>query len=166
MAPLSLPDGRTAVLLSTHDEMLVAADARAVLDYVERVPCDIAQVAAQVLGTRRIRRHRVAVRAADRDELTAGLRAVIDGTDHPLVARSARRVAARTAFVFPGQGGQWPSMGADAYRRLPVYRAEADRVDTAFQAAGFPSPLSYLTAAGDRDGPCLLYTSPSPRDRS
>jgi mycobactin polyketide synthetase MbtD len=148
---MSLPDGRTAVLLSTHDQTLLAADARAVLDYVERVPCDVTQVAAQVLGTRRVRRHRVAVRAADRDELTAGLRAVIDGTDHPLVTGSARRVAARTAFVFPGQGGQWPSMGADAYRLLPVYRAEADRVDAAFQGAGFPSPLRFLTAAGDQD---------------
>ena len=32
-------------------------------------------------------------------------------------------------------------------------RDRADRVDTAFQAAGFPSPLSYLTTAGDQDGP-------------
>ncbi len=151
MTPISLPDGRDAVLLSAHDETLLAADARAVLDYVARVPCDVAQVAGQVLATRRVRRHRLVVRAADRDELTAGLRAVIDGADHPLVAASGRRVATRTAFVFPGQGSQWPSMGADAYRLLPVYRAEADRLDTAFQAAGLPSPLPFLTTACDPD---------------
>jgi mycobactin polyketide synthetase MbtD len=151
MTVVSLPDGRSTVLLSTHDETLIAADARAVLDYIDRVPCSVTQVAAQLLGTRRARRHRVAVRAADRDELIAGLRAVIDGTEHPLVAGSARRVAARTAFVFPGQGGQWPSMGADAYRLLPVYRAEADRLDAAFRAAGFPSPLVFLTTTRHRE---------------
>ncbi|PRC43779.1 polyketide synthase, partial [Mycobacterium sp. ITM-2017-0098] len=151
MTALSLPDGRATVLLSTHDENLVETDARAVLAYVEREQCDVAQVAAQVLATRRVRRHRVVVRAADRDELVTGLRAVIDGTEHPLVAASARRVAMRTAFVFPGQGGQWPSMGAEPYRRLPAYRAEADRLNAAFLAAGLPSPLPFLTTSGDVD---------------
>lgn len=141
------PDGRVTILLSTHDENLIGADARAILDYVERTDCGVVDVAAQLLATRRVRRHRVAVRAADRVELVEGLRAVVDGRDHPLVARSSRRVATRTAFVFPGQGGQWPSMGEQAYRSLPVYRAEADRLDGAFRAAGLPSPLPFLTAA-------------------
>lgn len=151
MTPLVFPDGRAAVLLSTHDQTLVAEDARAVLAYVDREHCDVAQVAAQVLATRRVRRHRVVVRAADRDELVAGLRAVIDGTEHPLVAASTRRVAMRTAFVFPGQGGQWPSMGAEPYRLLTVYRAEADRLEAAFDAAGLPSPLPLLTTSGDAE---------------
>lgn len=150
MAPIALPDGRCAVVLSAHDENLLGADARAVLDYLERVPCDVAQIAAQLLATRRVRRHRVVIRAADRTELVAGLRAVVDGAEHPLVAGSGRRVATRTAFVFPGQGGQWPGMGADAYRLLPVYRGEADRLDAAFQAAGLPSALPFLTS-GDTE---------------
>lgn len=149
MTSVTLPDGRAAVMLSSHDEGLIAADARAVLSYVEREQCDVTHVGAHVAATRRVRRHRVAVRAADRDELAAGLRAVIDGTEHPLIAASARRAGTRTAFVFPGQGGQWPSMGAEAYRLLPVYRAEADRLDAAVQAAGLPSGLPFLTAGGD-----------------
>lgn len=151
MTPLVFPDGRAAVLLSTHDESLVAADARELLAYVDREKCDVAQVAAQVFATRRVRRHRVVVRAADHDELVMGLRAVIDGTEHHLVAGSAQRVAMRTAFVFPGQGGQWPSMGAEPYRLLSAYRAEADRLDAAFDAAGLPSPLPLLTTADNAE---------------
>ncbi|MDY6995244.1 MAG: mycobactin polyketide synthase MbtD [Actinomycetota bacterium] len=141
-----LPDGRVPVLLSAHDEQLLAADARAVLGYLDRTRPDVTEVAAQVNATRRLRRHRVALRAADPAELTAGLRAVASGQEHPLIARSSRREATRTAFVFPGQGGQWPAMGAESYRTLPVYRAEADRLDAALQAGGMPSALPFLTA--------------------
>lgn len=149
MASGRLPDGRAAVLLSAHDEGLLAADATAILDYVDRQRCDVGHVAAHLVATRRVRRHRLVVRAANRDELATGLRAASDGREHPLVDRSARRAAGRTAFVFPGQGGQWPGMGAEAYRLLPGYRDEADRLDAAFLAAELPSPLAFLTADAD-----------------
>lgn len=144
----ALPDGRTPVVLSAHDEDLVAVDAAALLRYVERRP-GVAAVADRVLRTRRIRRHRVVIRAADLDELRSGLRAVAASADHPLVARSSATVSSRTAFVFPGQGNQWPGMGADAYRLLPRYRAEADRCDAAVAAAGWPSPVAYLAGSPD-----------------
>jgi len=88
-------------------------------------------------------------RAADRTELMAGLSALARNEEHPLVTRSSKSVAPSVAFVFPGQGNQWQSMGADAYQRLPAYRAEADRCAQAFAAAGLASPLPYLL--GDRD---------------
>ena len=89
------------------------------------------------------------VRAANRSELVDGLSALAHDEEHPLVARSSKSVAPSAAFVFPGQGNQWQSMGADAYRRLPAYRAEADRGAEAFVAAGLSSPLPYLQ--GDED---------------
>ncbi|OBF96182.1 polyketide synthase [Mycobacterium sp. 852002-51152_SCH6134967] len=139
------PDGRVPVVLSAHAEELLAADAEAILRYLDREP-DVAAVAATLLRTRRIRRHRAVVRAAGTAELAEGLRAIADGGTHPLMARSSQSTAARTAFVFPGQGNQWPSMGADAYRRSAVYRTHVDRCAEAFVAAGEPSPLPYLTA--------------------
>ncbi|MDZ4267631.1 MAG: mycobactin polyketide synthase MbtD [Mycobacterium sp.] len=141
-----LPDGRVAVVLSAHADELLATDATAILDYLDRTGCAVAQVAAHLATTRRVRRHRAVIRAADSDELAAGLDAVAQGLEHPLVERSSRRAGTRIAFVFPGQGGQWPGMGADAYRQLPGYRAEADRLDAAFQAAGLGSPLPFLTS--------------------
>ncbi|GAB3217992.1 mycobactin polyketide synthase MbtD [Mycolicibacterium hippocampi] len=151
MVSSRLPDGRVAVLLSAHDKSLLGADATALAGYLDRHRCEVAQVAAQLIATRRVRRHRAVIRAADRDELAAGLWAVAEGRPHPLVERCGRRTAARTAFVFPGQGSQWPGMGADAYRSVPGYRAEADRLDAAFLAAGLPSPLAFLTIDAGAD---------------
>ena len=149
--PTGLPDGRVPVVLSAHADELLARDADAILQYLPRNP-DVSAVAATLLRTRRLRRHRAVVRAASIAELTDGLRAVSRGTEHPSVIRSSETATARTAFVFPGQGNQWPSMGADAYRRLPVYRAQIDACARAFLAAGHPSPLPYLTA--ETDGGC------------
>jgi mycobactin polyketide synthetase MbtD len=143
-----LPDGRVPVLLSAHDETLISQDAGAIVDYLDRAGEDndpTPAVASTLLRLRRVRRHRAVVRAADRGELVVGLSALARGDEHPLVARSSKSAGPHIAFVFPGQGNQWPSMGADAYRQLPAYRAEADRCGRAFVDAGLPSPLSYLT---------------------
>ena len=140
-----LPDGRVPVLMSAHAEALIAADAKAILRYLDREP-DLHAVAATLLRTRKQRRHRAVVRAADTRELADGLRAIAGGDDHPLVARSSESATPRTAFVFPGQGNQWPSMGADAYRQLSAYLAEVDKCADAFVAAGVDSPLTYLIA--------------------
>lgn len=147
-----LPDGRIPVLLSAHDPELIRRDAAAILDYLGRVDdsADLtAAVGATLVRLRRVRRHRAVARAADKGELVAALSAIGRGEEHELVTQSARTVAPRIAFVFPGQGNQWVAMGADAYRLLPSYRAAADRCAQAFLAAGFPSPLRYLV--GDEE---------------
>ena len=147
-----LPDGRIPVLLSAHEEDLIAADATAILRYVEG-GADVYAVAATLLRTRRTRRHRAVIRASNLDELITGLRAVSVGEQHALVTRSSLGASRRTAFVFPGQGNQWPGMAAQAYHRLPAYRLEVDRCAEAFVAAGAPSPVPYLTGVDDRDWP-------------
>lgn len=145
-----LPDGRSPVLLSAHADDLVSMDARAIADYLERSSeTTVAHVARQLHKTRRVRKHRALIRAADRLELIDGLRALAAGSEHPLVARSALSSPPRQAFVFPGQGGHWPGMGADAYQALPVYRRTADDCGAAFEAAGIVSPLRYLTTGDD-----------------
>ncbi len=150
-----LPDARKPVLLSAHADDLIGTDAAAILNYLDTRPdVSAADIAATVLSTRRLRRHRAVVRAADREELASGLRALVEGTEHPLVTRAptgatAPGSSARIAFVFPGQGSQWPSMGVQAYDRLPVYRAEVDRCAAEFEAAGVASPLDYLLAEPD-----------------
>lgn len=151
MAVDTLPDGRIPVLLSAHVEELIAQDAGAIQAYLHRRPglrteADVTRVAATLAGTRRVRKFRTLIRATDIAELTDALRAVQAGADHPLVIRSARSDRPRTAFVFPGQGSQWPSMGIEAYDRLPVYREAADRCAAVFAGGGHPSPLAYLLA--------------------
>jgi mycobactin polyketide synthetase MbtD len=147
-----LPDGRVPVLLSAHDKSLIGQDAQAILDYLDRAGEDLTvEVASTMLRLRRVRRHRAVARAADRAELVAGLSALARGDEHPLVMRSSKTAAPCIAFVFPGQGNQWPSMGAEAYQRLPAYRAQVDLCAEAFLAAGLPSPLPYLTEDADQN---------------
>lgn len=153
-----LPDGRIPVLLSAHRENLIGRDAAAILRYLHgRYPSaaaiNVPDVAATVHSTRRIRRHRAVVRAGDGAELTGALAALAADAEHPLVARSSNAAAVRTAFVLPGQGGQWPGMGADAYRALPAYRAEVTRCAAAFTAAGHLAPLPYLLGDSGRSWP-------------
>ena len=149
-----LPDGRLPVLLSAHDEHLIGQDAQAILNFLDRLDGDhdpTVDVASTLLRLRRTRRHRAVLRAADRAELTAGLSALVRGEDHPLVTRSSKSVVPTIAFVFPGQGNQWQSMGTAAYRQLAAYRAEADRCADAFAAAGLASPLPYLCGDSDQN---------------
>ncbi|ORB10138.1 hypothetical protein BST27_02110, partial [Mycobacterium intermedium] len=143
MPDARLPDNRVPVLLSAHEEELIAKDAAAIREYLRgrgRAEATPDAVAATLLRTRRVRRHRALVRAADRSELEAGLCALADNRQHPLVTRSSQSARPRTAFVFPGQGNQWPSLGAAAPRRQTACRAAPPHGGAAVAAAGLPGP--------------------------
>lgn len=148
--PTALPDGRIPVLISAHARDLVAAEAGALARYLHTRDVGVGAVAHTLRATRPIRRYRAVIRARDAGELISGLDAVYRGVEHPLVARSHHQEAARTAFVFPGQGNQWPGMGAELLG-IAAYRAEAGRCEDAFGRAGHASPLTYLLGADDPD---------------
>ncbi|BBZ22576.1 SDR family NAD(P)-dependent oxidoreductase [Mycolicibacter hiberniae] len=148
--PTALPDGRIPVLISAHARDLVSAEAGALARWLNTHPVGVAAVAQTLRATRPVRRYRAVVRARDAAELIAGLDAVYRGEEHPLVARSHQPETARTAFVFPGQGNQWPGMGAELLG-VAAYRAEADRCHDAFVRAGHASPLNYLRGTDDSD---------------
>ena len=59
------------------------------------------------------------------------------------------------AFTFPGQGSQAVGMGKELADTYPEARAVFQEVDEALD-----QKLSDIMW----NGPCLLYTSPSPRD--
>jgi polyketide synthase 12 len=68
---------------------------------------------------RRVHEHRTAVTA----RTAAGLReALLQSVPSPPPTRPPR-----VAFLFPGQGAQYPAMGADLYDSAPVFREALDR---------------------------------------
>ncbi|MDG2305441.1 MAG: type I polyketide synthase [Candidatus Binatia bacterium] len=78
---------------------------------------------------------RLAVVGEGADEIADKLDAFADAREQPgLVAGRVRSGAApRIAFVFPGQGSQWRSMGLELYEHEPVFRAALDDCARAIQ---------------------------------
>ncbi|GAB3887937.1 hypothetical protein GCM10029964_054740 [Kibdelosporangium lantanae] len=74
---------------------------------------------------------RAALVAADRDGLLSALSALADGRGGAGVAEGHVGDSSRTAFVFPGQGAQWPDMAVDLLASSPVF---ANRMDECAQA--------------------------------
>jgi acyl transferase domain-containing protein/NADP-dependent 3-hydroxy acid dehydrogenase YdfG/acyl carrier protein len=111
--------GRTAAGL--------AAQARRLAEWVAARPgADPADVAWSLATTRSAFEHRAVVTGSGPEELTAGLLAVAAG--EPRTGTVTGSVPAgtgpdRTAFVFPGQGGQWAGMGRELAACSPVFAA-------------------------------------------
>ncbi|SON59735.1 Dimodular nonribosomal peptide synthase [Mycobacterium simulans] len=75
--------------------------------------------------------HRAVVVGVDREQLLAGLAGLAAG--QPMAGVVTGRVVAegKTAFVFPGQGGQWPAMAVALWDSSPVF---ADQMRACGQA--------------------------------
>lgn len=119
-APARRPDN--VLLLSARTPAaLDAATERLRLHLEDHPEIDVHDAAYTCQVGRRHFRQRRAIVFGDRQDLLErlarpGAQAVFDG--------AAER---GVTFVFPGQGNQYPGMGADLYRSEPVFRAEVDR---------------------------------------
>ena len=82
------------------------------------------------LSGRSLFEHRAVVLGADRDQLLGGLAGLAgDELDTgPGVLRGNAGAAGKTAFVFPGQGSQWPGMGKELHAAFPVFAEAFDAV--------------------------------------
>lgn len=77
--------------------------------------------AAVALALREPAPWRAVVDGADRSAALGALDALAAGRDSAAVAVGLARGAARTAFLFPGQGSQWRQMAIDLLDESPVY---------------------------------------------
>ncbi|CAM5289636.1 Type I polyketide synthase OS=Streptomyces alboniger OX=132473 GN=CP975_27330 PE=4 SV=1 [Streptomyces alboniger] len=112
------------VLVSAKTEAALVDQAARLRDHLashaELRPLDV----GRSLATARTRfEHRAAVVAVDRDDLLAGLDALVQGAAQAprSVAGTARATGGRVVFVFPGQGSQWAGMGVELLDAEPVF---------------------------------------------
>ncbi|MGC9382081.1 beta-ketoacyl synthase N-terminal-like domain-containing protein, partial [Streptomyces sp. MH13] len=129
------PDGTEAPLLWTlagSGKESLAAGARGLHAYLagrdDWSPQDIALTLARTAseGSRR-----AALVADGRDGFLRRLDALADGRSMPGLVEGAAGPGRRVAFVFPGQGAQWPRMAVDLLDTSTVFR---DRMDACAQA--------------------------------
>ena len=118
------------VPLSAKTDAALRAHARRVHDRVDVDPALTPRDVGYSLAVERAPlEHRAVVSAADRDQLLLRLRLLSEGQPAPDILRDVVPPAqGKTAFVFSGQGPQWPGMGRRLYETSPVF---ADSLDEA-----------------------------------
>ncbi|MGI5218907.1 SDR family NAD(P)-dependent oxidoreductase [Nocardia sp. CA-290969] len=100
---------------------------------LEHPDADLRSVARTLLESRARLDRSAVVAGRDRDEVIAGLTALVSGSSSPNLAGGAL-VSGKTAFLFTGQGAQRPGMGRELYASFPVFAAEVDRISAEFAA--------------------------------
>ncbi|MFW0789326.1 nocobactin polyketide synthase NbtC [Gordonia sp. CPCC 205333] len=152
MPTYRLPDGSVPVLLSAETPDLLRAEGAAISEYLGAQPdisCD--EVAAMLIRTRTVRRYRALAMVSDRTTLDAAMGAIAAGGSHPSVVTNDKPATPRrTAWIFPGQGGQRRGMGKLFYDGVPAFRAEVDLCHEAFIEAFGESPRDYVLGSAPR----------------
>ncbi|MFD8116345.1 type I polyketide synthase [Streptomyces microflavus] len=148
------PDGTEAPLLWTlagNGRESLAVGARGLHTFLagrdDWSPQDIALTLARTAseGSRR-----AALVADGRDGFLRRLDALADGRSTPGLLEGAAGAGGRVAFVFPGQGAQWPRMAVDLLDTSTVFR---DRMDACAQALEPFVDWSPLDVLRDPDAP-------------
>jgi amino acid adenylation domain-containing protein len=133
-APAVLPEPSTrrvqAIVASARSEAALEAARRGLAAHLESHPeLPLADVAYTLQVGRRWFEHRCAVTWRDGDAAArdAALESLASGRGRGLVSGRAGAAAPQIAFMFPGQGAQYPGMGEGLYRTEPLFRANMRR---------------------------------------
>ncbi|MGC4790541.1 type I polyketide synthase [Micromonospora sp. DT178] len=148
--------GLVPVLVSARDADSLAAQATRWADWLDDRPeLRLTDVGWSSARTRASLEHRAVLLAADRADLTAGLRALAAGGDAPGLVAGAGPRGGKLAFLFSGQGAQRSGMGRELAAAFPVFGralaeacAELDR--------HLPRPLTPVLFAPEGDEAAAL----------
>ncbi|WP_068774981.1 SDR family NAD(P)-dependent oxidoreductase [Paenibacillus sp. FJAT-26967] len=138
------------LVLSARTEEGLERATRNLGEFLRTCPeADLADVAYTLqTGRKRFRWRRTFV--------CSNVREAVDRLDKPaegsVYTDESERDQAKVIFLFPGQGSQYVNMGADLYRKEPLFRAEMDRC------------CEIITAQGGADPRDLLYRAPDSAD--
>jgi amino acid adenylation domain-containing protein len=130
------PDGDPAAGLTTWPVVVSARTDAALRDladaWADHVDAHTPQVAdvARTAASRPGHEVRAAVVASTPGELADALRALALGRPHPQVVHEPTGAPGKVAFVYAGQGGQWPGMAQDLMATSAAFREAVEACDT------------------------------------
>ena len=109
--------------------------------------------------------HRLALQASSHEELINGLEAFITKSDSPHLSIGYTKpgVQPKVAFLFTGQGAQYPGMGSQLYETQPVFRAALHRCAEILEAI-LDRPLLEILFDADKKDMIIhqtTYTQPA-----
>ncbi len=158
------PEQAHLLALSARGPAALEALARAYLEFAQedrRPPEPGGEASAKswlrdvcyTAGARRTHHdYRLALVVRSRSDLAGQLQGFLAGEMGPGASSGRRPPGARhkVVFVFPGQGAQWPRMGARLLRDEPVFRDALERFDRAMRPHADWSLLEEITAPEER----------------
>jgi myxalamid-type polyketide synthase MxaE and MxaD len=135
------PNRAELFLLSAHTESVLeksASNWRDLLASDPAWPASLTDLAFTAATRRTHHDYRCALVANSREELAERLTSWLEKEEQPGVhsgkessASGERAESGRVAFIFPGQGGQWPGMALGLLRDEPAFRAALEECDAA-----------------------------------
>ncbi|QVI21399.1 SDR family NAD(P)-dependent oxidoreductase [Nocardia tengchongensis] len=147
-------DGSVAWVVSGRTPEALAGQMRRLRDFVAGDPVPNVRDVARALVSERSRfDHRAVVVGADRDQLLAGLTALLEQTPRPGVVTGVAGAPRRTVLVFPGQGAQWLGMGRQLLDCSPVFARKMAECDAAFSPLVDWSLFAVLAGADGAPSP-------------
>ncbi|MFT3990481.1 MAG: amino acid adenylation domain-containing protein [Luteolibacter sp.] len=153
-APAPLPTtygrGQELLVLSAKTETALDAVAQRLADHLENTSTDLPDVAFTLAKGRKAFAHRRVVVAGNSQDAIAKLRETGKSTTAP-------NSTPRVAFLFPGQGSQYPDMAREIYHSEPAFKAALDEcadlllplIQHDIRATLYPTPGQRETAGRD-----------------
>jgi rifamycin polyketide synthase module 1/2/3 len=144
--------------LSAKTSAALRAQAAVLRTHLDEHDSRLSDVAFSLATTRTQFDRRAVVTANTREELCAGLNAIVDDLPHASVATGTVQdtvEGAALAFVFAGQGTQRAGMGAELYERYPVFATALDQICTELDQH-LEQPLRKVMFGTDSDSKALL----------
>ncbi|PTA42377.1 SDR family NAD(P)-dependent oxidoreductase, partial [Micromonospora sp. RP3T] len=119
--PTPTPTPVVAWPISAHTLPALHAQAHTLHTHLTNHPAPPTDIAHTLTTTRTTFDHRAVIIGTHTTELLDGLHALAHHQPAPHLITNTTRPTGKTAFVYPGQGAQWPAMASDLYPTNDVF---------------------------------------------